>query len=550
MIPQLSMGCRVKGGMKLPLALACALLLPSVALGYMVAHSLPLAGLEKEAEVILKGTVVSSEKAADDSFKALPGWAVFSTRLKVISVLKGALAEKEVDFHHYAADPDPQRRMHMYAPQHYRFEQGSTYIVFAKFTKTPGVLRPLWDSHRSREDQGQVLAADDKPVAPGTSVKDVVWGELKGLSESNAPGRVKYAIGQLHSMSNGGGHAYDGTDDFSRERVLAIVGPLIGHAEAEVASAAIDAVGARSPYRHEDLAMGWLATVGKGTLVPRGHSKYAENWDNPDARQLQGRLLAVANDAKAAAGLRARAIRALGLSKGDVLLEALRNWSTDATAEVRAAAAALWADFPGKEAREQLTRLAGDADPAVRRGVATAVGCLQSPELLPLLEGFLRDKDERLRATAAMSAVSFDPKESAALLKAFRDNPDFAATFVNALALADPKPYLDDLARIVIDNAEPRLHFVAQMPVYTSWQLLKAEMDARPATELAGGKLDKFLDALDHPPNIGSGPYQEMYQFYRDKGLNKRAAQFRADAKRRVTGYDIDYYFKRVDGEQ
>jgi hypothetical protein len=175
---------------------------------------------------------------------------------------------------------------------------------------------------------------------------------------------------------------------------------------------------------------------------------------------------------------------------------------------------------------------------------------LQSPELLGLLDGFLRDKDERVRTAAAMSAVSFDPKESAALLKTFRNDPDYAATFVNALALDDPKPYLDDLARIVRDNAEPRLQFVAQMPVYTSWQILKADMDARTPAELAAGKLDTYLDALDHPPNIGSGPYQEMYQFYRDKGLNKRAAQFRADAKKRVTGYDIDYYFKRVDGEQ
>jgi hypothetical protein len=535
--------------MKLLLSLACALLVPSVALGYAVAHSLPINGLEKEAQVILKGTVVSTERAEDDSFRQLPGWAVFSTRLKVVSVLKGALTEREVDFHHYAADPDPNRRMHMFAPQHYVFEKGSTYIVFAKETRVPGVLRPLWDSHRSRYDQGQVLAADDKPVAARASVKDVVWNELKGLSESTAPARLTYAIGQLHSMSGGDGHAHDGTDDFPREQVLAILQPMIAHADAEVASAAIDAVGSRSPYRHDDLAMGWLATVGKGSLLPRGHAKYPDKWDNPDARQSRERLLAVANDAKAGAALRARAIRALGLTRGDVVFEALPEWSSDPAAEVRAAAAVLWADFPGEEARAQLTRLAADPDPAVRRGVATAVGCLQSSELLPLLEGSLRDKDGRVRATAAMSVISFDPKESAALLKAFRKDPDFAATFVNALALDDPGPYLDDLARIVRDNAEPRLHFVAQMPVYTSWQILKAAMDVRPAAELAGGKLDKYLDALDHPPNIGSGPYQEMYQFYRDKGLSTRAAQFRADAKKRVTGYDIDYYFKRVDGE-
>jgi hypothetical protein len=147
-----------------------------------------------------------------------------------------------------------------------------------------------------------------------------------------------------------------------------------------------------------------------------------------------------------------------------------------------------------------------------------------------------------------MSAVSFDPRESATTLKAFLGEPDYRASFVDALALADPKTWLDDLAQIVAGNAVPKLQFVAQMPVYTSWQILKAEMDARTPQELAGGTLDKYLDALDQPPDIGSGPFQEMYQFYRDKGLTDRAARFRALAKKRVTGYDIDYYFKRVDG--
>ena len=36
----------------------------------------------------------------------------------------------------------------------------------------------------------------------------------------------------------------------------------------------------------------------------------------------------------------------------------------------------------------------------------------------------------------------------------------------------------------------------------------------------------------------------------KDKGLVERAKQFRAKAKLRVTGFDVDYYFKRVDGEK
>ena len=248
------------------------------------------------------------------------------------------------------------------------------------------------------------------------------------------------------------------------------------------------------------------------------------------------------------AGLRARAIRAMGLTKEERVREGLRKWSADPSAEVRSAAAVVWADFPGAQTWEKLAGMASDADASVRRSVAAAVGMLQEPALLGLLEKFLKDPDERLRAAAALSAVSFDPRESGGLLKAFRNEPDFGATFVNALALAEPKPYLDELAKIVTGNVEPKLHFVSQMPVYTSWQILKAEMETRTAAELAGGRLDRYLDALELPPNIGSGPYQEMYRFYLERRLKDRAARFRDSAKKRVTEYDIDYFFKREGG--
>jgi hypothetical protein len=239
----------------------------------------------------------------------------------------------------------------------------------------------------------------------------------------------------------------------------------------------------------------------------------------------------------------------MGLCKDAALVERLEKWGEDPAPEVRAAAAVLWSDYPGPEARRALTRLASDKEAAVRRAVAAAVGYLQSAELLPLLEGFLRDADERVRSAAAMSLVSFDPKDAEAVLRRFKGDPDYRAGFVNALALAEPKAYLDELARIVRTNDEPKLHFVAQMPVYTSWQILKAEMESRPGAELAGGEFDAYLDALEVPPNIGSGPYTEVYRFYLEKGLKARAGRFREEVKRRVSTYDIDYFFKRVDEE-
>ena len=531
--------------MRIGIVLFCALF-PSAAMGYMVPHAVGMEVMEKEADVILKGIVTSSGKVEDGSFKKYPHWAVFSTRMKVISVLKGEVAEKEVEFRHYDADPDS-KMGYMFAPQHYHFEAGRSYIVFAKRSGAAGVLRPLWDTHRGKEDQGQILSAGDGAVAAGVDVKRAVWEELTKLAGGGNAKDVVYAIGQIHSMS-GDAEGHDRTRDYPREKALEVIGPLVGHKEAEVALAAIGAVGSRSPYLQEDPNMGWLATVGTGGLLRRGHGTYAEPWENPEARRLLGRLMEAAEKGSST-GVRARAIRAMGLCRDPGLPERLVEWSKDSSAEVRAAVVVLWADYPGEPARRELTRLAGDKDAGVRRAVAAAVGYLQSVELLPLLEGFLRDGDERLRAAGAMSLVSFDPKESGALLRAFKDNPDFGATFVNALAMADGKPYLDELARIVRGNEEPKLYFVAQMPVYTSWQILKAEMETRPAGELAGGGLDRYLDALEYPPNIGSGPYQEMYRFYREKGLNRRAARFREDVKKRVTTYDIDYFFKRVDGE-
>src|SRR5687767_16033824 len=109
----------------------------------------------------------------------------------------------------------------------------------------------------------------------------------------------------------------------------------------------------------------------------------------------------------------------MGLCRDARVAGRLAEWSKDSSAEVRGAAAVLWADYPGEPARRELTRLAGDKDAGVRRAVAAAVGYLQSAELLPLLEGFLRDGDERLRAAGAMSVVSFDPKAGGALLRAF-----------------------------------------------------------------------------------------------------------------------------------
>src|ERR687883_330823 len=104
--------------MNVKLALLSLLITPVFAHAYLVGPALPLDGLVKEADVIIKATVTSSEKTADESFKPLPHWAAFSTHVKIVTVLKGNLTEKEIDFHHYDVDPTGNQG-YMYSPQHY-----------------------------------------------------------------------------------------------------------------------------------------------------------------------------------------------------------------------------------------------------------------------------------------------------------------------------------------------------------------------------------------------------------------------------------------------
>ena len=54
------------------------------------------------------------------------------------------------------------------------------------------------------------------------------------------------------------------------------------------------------------------------------------------------------------------------------------------------------------------------------------------------------------------------------------------------------------------------------------------------------GKLDKYLDALETPPNTGSSLYQTLFRFYKEKGLTARMESFREKVLRQFPSYS-DY---------
>jgi len=300
-----------------------------------------------------------------------------------------------------------------------------------------------------------------------------------------------------------------------------------------------------------------LASVGKGQLLKRGMGTYPADYFNSSGYECRAQLLAVANSVRARAHFsnaetRSQAIRALGRSRKDEadteLLEPLRVWTGDDEPVVRAAAAMLWCDFPSREATVRIHVLAGDKSPIVRAAAAYAIGSLQLTDFLPQLDQLLDDEDAAVGRAAAVSLISFDPKRAAAVLRGRLSDDRFFVPFANALADGDPAAYRDELVRIISSPPNPAENLTSQMPEYTAWEILMGYISGSSIADIRGGKLDKYLDALESPPNIGSGPYQTLYRFYHEHQLVDRMASFREKAKKQVQGYDIDMFFKQIDG--
>jgi hypothetical protein len=251
--------------------------------------------------------------------------------------------------------------------------------------------------------------------------------------------------------------------------------------------------------------------------------------------------------------LRARAIRSLGLTRENqrdtALLGPLRVWSTDPAAPVRAAAAVLWADYPSNEAAATIHSLARDQVPLVRAGAADGIGCGQIVELVTDLGGMLDDSDQGAGDAAAISLLSLDTKVAAPVLKAHLRDARYQVAFINALADVDPAPYRDDLvAFLAVKKSGPEISLTGEIPSYTAWEILMKYISTCGPDDIRAGKLDKYLDALETPPNIGSRPLT-LYRFYHDNGFTDRMQSFRAKALKQA-GYDLDIYFKQIDGRQ
>jgi hypothetical protein len=513
----------------------------TAARGYPVEWAVSLEKLASQADIIFKGTVVSSGEVQDKWFEPYPGFVARETQFKVVSILKGESPGDKLAFRHYAKDPQPQG--YMFQPQFYHFETGRTYLVFATYGGSVGVFRQVWKYHKTKEDQGIFLCLNGKPVTVGT-LKGVVWHELTTMLASPHANDAVYAIRQIDQMS-AGPDAFIGLSDFDRREVVAGVRGLMTNRESRIAEAAIGLVGSHNPYMSEERTIYWLATVGSGDIP--GIGKMNPRMENIGGELYWKDLVAIA-DSKAPDETRALAILALGLVREPSLEKLIGRWLTDSAPTVRASAALLLADFPSPESSKHLTTLAGDAAPEVRAYVARAAGFAQRIEMVGVLAKLLADKEPKVRQTAAMSLLSFSPKNEgiAGVFRSQLKNKEFQPLFLIALAREKPEDYLDALARAVEEKTEPRNFWGGQIPAFAAWEILFQYLQSRPVDEVRSGRLNRYLDAMEKVGNYSSSEPRDIYAFYLQHDMTERAQKFRRAANS-AASYDLDYYFKQVD---
>lgn len=504
--------------------LAILVFAASPASACLVQMPVPLKELARSADVIAKATVIADRPVTDHSFEAIPGSDIRETEFRVVSILKGPKSNV-IQFRHYA--PSLGASAVWCPPPSYTFVVGHTYIVLA--TRVAGDTYRQLSQSRTTLDRSVLPAASAKPLYAGPTVAEAVWGEL--VAQLNSPDKAiaLKAIRLLDEMSDG---PPLGVKDFDRSRALAAIQPLIGAKSVAIATAVVSVFAMDSPYTDDWSAPQWLAGIGKGT-IPGLAQLRAPVSPLPDGGAKE--LLRVATSG-ASPELRALAIRALARSRA-IPQAAMADWLRDRSIAVRSAAVLASAAMPD---RTTIKAASTDSSPEIRRAAALAVGFTQDPRLLPLLGNLLQDPAADVRAAAAMSLVSFAPDQAAQVMRANLAS-EFGPLFVNALARGNPQPYLPMLATVIEQRSQPANWWGGWPPAVDSWDILFDYIKGRPAAELASGKLDHWLDALEQSPPQPA----ELYSLYLNRGLTLRAKQFR-NAIRKSPSY-IDSVFDAIE---
>jgi len=518
--------------------------------------------LEQKADLIFKGEALASTQITNAAFRIAAD--VQATQFKIISVLKGAPATNIITFQHYSSMPrggwsGP------HWPANYVFDTGRCYLVYAAnmdksdayYTPSPGLVatadlfRQIADIPKGDQD-GFLRVLDSRPLA-GLSAKAAHWFELDLLLHDANASNLLYAIDKFDSMSLPG-RSHDEwlhSPDFRRHDVLTRLLPLVTNENEQVAIRAIDC------YEVESNASARL---------------------EPFAVALIG----LANDGRSAS-VRVRAIAALSGTHFEAVSNSLAQLLRSTDEKVRASAVGLLVRFPGGFRRQALRRAGGDSSAQVRASVADVIGRGKIESLLPVLVklfsdpvGFkeplppltLEDLEAGGRAdisgdvhtSAGFAFLEFDTKQVGDILKTNLTDAGFRLPFLCKLAEDDPKPWINDMVGIMearrvrsIRKAEaqgtpPGTYMYLSGAHYTCWKIIYGYLRGLPPEEFAGGKMDRCLDMLENAGVTGSQEPTSLYELYRMKGLNERAARYRQQCEK-TSGYDIGYYFTRIDNQ-
>jgi hypothetical protein len=513
----------------------------------------PADGLDKmamNADLVCKARVVAIAATTNSWFGEIQSFEVREASMEIISVLKGEPGTNLIRFLHYAS----RSGFGFYSPQHYELETGRSYLVFASRAERAGEFRQLRKSHTMKADEGVMRTLDARPLT-GLSIKDAHWAELNLLLADAAPSNTLYAVQQLNALSRRCGREWGQSDDFARDLVLRTLSPVCTHTNDETAILALKC---------------FQAGPGCEALI----APHAE-------------LLVRIADGAPTPARRVAAIAAFSGTKLTLVSNALSRWLGDGAESVRVQSIASLPDFPGAFAHEQLRKLATDDSAKVRAAIADAIGNGQFAELLPTLKVLLTDPVGRpdpvapltveqiqaggrsniegdVHTSAGYALMKFDVEQVRDILKANLSDVAFRPNYLCKLAEKDAAPWLDQLAEVMesrreriakeveASGVEPKTnYFRARMALsgtyFKCWHVIHGHLVTLPNAAFADSKLDRHLDVLEQAGNTGSREPVMIYELYRMKGMNERAARYRRHAEKEFANYRLSEFFDKAD---
>ena len=567
---------------QITLAVALLLLSPlSVLLGanYKPVNRFEL--LEHEADYIFKGQVISSKAVTNASF---PHWGnPHATQFKVISVLKGNTTITNPIFWHNTTGP--MAWSGGTPPSNHKFKQGQCYLVFAVNLDKPAYLytpppdamnRP--NEFRQTRNHGVTLTLDTRSISD-PDIKNVHWKELNLLLQDTNPTNQIYAIDLLHELSpacgphNDWGH----TADFKREVVLQSVHPLLTNINDQVAVSALKCFQLGGIFTRWIQGYDcWLPDIGDCPISPTDCLLRVMPYTDS--------LIAFA-DSSATGARRAAALAALSGTRMLSVSNSLPKWLADPDEVVRAMSVRLLPEYEGEFSKRSLQDKASDASPIVRAAVADAIGRGKVEELLPILKSLFAEQiipkerkspcfqkslhfhglfggaDSRdVHTSAGYALLTFDAARAGDVFKAHLDDPEFGSQFLCRLAAQNPSEWLDETAKHLemwLTNEKQRAlgwggdpekyePALAGSP-FQLWNIMYDYFHGAPYATFADNKSDRYLSILERAGTSGSREPLLLYELYKMKGLNKRAAKYRSEREGKNAAYNLKQFFDKID---